>query len=311
MRIVFMGTPEFSANVLRTLCENGRTPVAVVTRADKPAGRGNSLKMSDVKKYALEQGLEVLQPERLSEECFFSRLTELAPDIIIVVAYGRILPEAVLNLPKHGCINAHASLLPLYRGAAPMQRAIMDGQSETGVTVMKMDKGLDTGDMILKLTTPITENDTLETIHDRLSEISGQGILTALEQIENGTAVFEKQDDSLANYAEKITPKDEVIDFSRTSCEISRQIRALTPFPIAHCIFREKRIKITSAVSLPDTDTSAYSVGEIISFSSKGITVACGKGALNILGVFPESKRRMSASDFVNGAKLTKGERFE
>ncbi len=311
MRIVFMGTPEFSANVLRALCENGHTPLAVVTRADKPAGRGNSLKMSEVKKYALEQGLEVLQPEKLSEEGFFSRLTELAPDIIVVVAYGRILPESVLKLPRYGCINAHASLLPLYRGAAPMQRAIMDGQSETGVTVMKMDKGLDTGDMIMKLTTPITDLDTLETVHDRLSELSGEGILKVLEQIENGTAVYEKQDDSLASYAAKIMPEDEIIDFSRSSDELSRQIRALTPFPIAHCVFREKRIKITSAVSLPNTDTSSYSAGEIISFSSKGILVACGEGAINILGVFPESKRRMSASDFINGAKLTKGEKFE
>ncbi len=305
-----MGTPEFSANVLKTLCENGHRPVSVVTRADKPAGRGKELKMSDVKKYALEQGIEVLQPERLSEEGFFSHITELAPDLIIVVAYGRILPEAVLNLPKYGCINAHASLLPFYRGAAPMQRAIMDGQSETGVTIMKMDKGLDTGDMMLTLKTPISDTDTLETIHDRLSELSGKGILEAISLFEKGEAVFTKQDDAYATYAAKIMPEDEIIDFSRTSDEISRQIRALTPFPFAHCVFRGKRIKITSAVSLPDTEHASVS-GEIISVSSKGIVVACGKGALNILGVFPESKRRMSASDFINGTKPEKGERFE
>ncbi len=311
MRIVFMGTPEFSANVLRTLCENGRRPTAVVTRADKPAGRGNSIKISDVKKYALEQDIEVLQPEKLSDDTFFSHLTELAPDVIVVVAYGRILPESVLKLPKYGCINAHASLLPLYRGAAPMQRAIMDGQSETGVTIMKMDKGLDTGDMMLTLKTPITDNDTLETIHDRLSELSGDGILKVLEQLENGVAVYEKQDDKLATYAAKILPEDEVIDFSRSCEEISRQVRALTPFPYAHCIFRGKRIKFTELYASPETDTSNFIPGEIISFSSKGITVACGRGALVITGVFPESKRRMGVADFINGAKLSKGEIFE
>ncbi len=311
MRIVFMGTPEFSANVLRTLCENGRRPEMVVTRADKPAGRGNSLKMSDVKKYALEQEIEVLQPEKLSDEAFISRLTELEPDVIVVVAYGRILPESVLNLPKYGCINAHASLLPLYRGAAPMQRAIMDGQSETGVTVMKMDKGLDTGDMMLTLKTPITDTDTLESIHDRLSSLSGEGILKVLEQFENGTASYEKQNDELATYAAKIMPEDEIIDFSRSCEEISRQARALTPFPYAHCVFRGKRMKLTEVHASPEADTSNFEPGEIISFSSKGIVVACGQGALVITGVFPESKRRMSASDFVNGAKLVKGEKFE
>ncbi len=311
MRIVFMGTPEFSANVLRTLCENGRRPDAVVTRTDKPAGRGNSLKMSDVKRYALEQDIEILQPEKLSDEAFFSRLTELAPDVIIVVAYGKILPEAVLKLPKYGCINAHASLLPLYRGAAPMQRAIMDGQSETGVTVMKMDKGLDTGDMMMTLKTPITESDTLETIHDRLSELSGVGILKVLEQLENGNAVYQKQDDSIATYAAKIMPEDEAVDFSRSCEEISRKIRALTPFPYAHCIFRRKRIKLTEVSASPEADVTAYAPGEIISFSSKGIVVACGQGALVITGVFPESKRRMTASDFINGTRPEKGEKFE
>ncbi len=311
MRIVFMGTPEFSANVLRALCENGRRPEAVVTRADKPAGRGKSLKMSDVKKYALEQNIEVLQPEKLSDEAFFMRLTELAPDVIVVVAYGKILPESVLKLPKYGCINAHASLLPLYRGAAPMQRAIMEGQPETGVTVMKMDKGLDTGDMMLTLKTPITEADTLESIHDRLSELSGEGILKVIEQLENGSVSYEKQDDTLATYAAKIMPEDEIIDFSRSCEEISRQIRSLTPFPYAHCVFRGKRIKLTAAHISPETDTSSFTPGEIISFSSNGITVACGKGALVITGVFPESKRKMTAADFINGAKLSKGEAFE
>ncbi len=308
MRIVFMGTPEFSANVLKDMCENGRTPIAVVTRADKPAGRGNQLKMSDVKKYALEKGLEVLQPEKLSEEGFFSHLCELAPDIIVVVAYGRILPEAVLNLPKYGCINAHASILPLYRGAAPMQRAIMDGRDETGVTIQRMEKGLDTGDILLTLKTPISDSDTLETIHDRLSAMSGEGVLSALDIIERDEASYTPQDDALSNYAAKILPEDEVIDFSRSAFEISCQIRALTPFPYAHCTFREKRLKITSAVCEPDIDVSGHAPGEIISVSKAGLRVSCGSGALLITAVFPESKRRMAISDFINGSKPSIGE---
>ena len=193
MRIVFMGTPDFSLTVLKALCESGNTPVMAVTRADKPAGRGYALMQSPVKKYALEKGIEVLQPEKLSDPDFLSRLTEIQPDIIVVVAYGRILPESVLKLPKFGCINAHASLLPEYRGAAPMQRAIMDGKSETGVTIMKMDKGLDTGDMILVLKAPISETDTLETVHDRLAELSGEGILKAISLLEKEEAVIEEQ----------------------------------------------------------------------------------------------------------------------
>jgi len=303
-----MGTPDFSLSVLKTLCENGHTPVAVVTRADKPKGRGYSLSQSPVKVYALEKGLEVLQPERLSEPTFFDRLSALKPDIIIVVAYGRILPESVLSLPKYGCINAHASLLPEYRGAAPMQRAIMDGKSETGVTVMKMDKGLDTGDMILTLKTPISDTDNLETVHDRLAALSGEGILKTLELIENGEAVFTPQDGDKATYAEKILKDDEKIDFSRTAKELSCQIRALTPFPHAFCKFNGKSLKITKAEALPDFDTEGKGCGEVISAKKDGITVATGSGALKITEVFPESKRRMAVSDFINGSKIKAGD---
>ncbi len=308
MRIVFMGTPDFSLSVLKTLCESGNTPVAVVTRADKPKGRGYSLSQSPVKVYALEKGIEVLQPERLSEPTFFERLTVLQPDIIIVVAYGRILPESVLSLPKYGCINAHASLLPEYRGAAPMQRAIMDGKSETGVTIMKMDKGLDTGDMILTLKTPISDTDNLETVHDRLALLSGEGILKTLELIENGEAVFTPQDGDKATYAEKIVKDDEKIDFTHTSKELSCQIRALTPFPYAFCRFNGKSIKITKAEALPEFDTSGKCCGEVISAKKDGIVVATGSGALRITEVFPESKRKMAVSDFINGSKIKVGD---
>ena len=311
MRIVFMGTPEFSEVVLTALCENGHTPVGVVTRADKPAGRGYTLMQSAVKKYALSQNIEVLQPEKLSDPEFLTRLTELAPDIIVVVAYGRILPESVLNLPKYGCINAHASILPEYRGAAPMQRAIMDEKPETGVTVMKMEKGLDTGDMLLTLKTPITEDDNLETIHDRLAKMSGKAILDAIELITSDKAVFTPQDSEKATYAEKILSNDEIIDFSRSASAISAQIRALTPFPHARCVFNGKRIKITKAVARPDVNVDGKSAGEVLSTKGGEILVACGRGAIAFSGVFPESKRRMSASDFINGSKLKVGDKFE
>ncbi len=311
MRIVFMGTPEFSETVLKALCENGHAPVGVVTRADKPAGRGYTLTPSAVKKYALSQNIEVLQPEKLSDPEFFARLSELRPDIIVVVAYGRILPESVLNLPKYGCINAHASILPEYRGAAPMQRAIMDERPETGVTVMKMEKGLDTGDMLLTVKTPITQEDNLETIHDRLARMSGEAILEALELIESGRAVFTPQDSEKATYAEKILSSDEVIDFSRSAGAISAQIRALTPFPFARCVYNGKRIKITKAVAHPEFDVDGKSAGEVISTKGGEILVACGSGAIAICGVFPESKRRMSASDFINGSKIKAGDIFE
>lgn len=307
MRIVFMGTPDFSATVLNALCESGNTPLAVVTRADKPAGRGNEIRMSAVKKLAISKGLEVLQPEKLSDEVFFARLKELAPDIIIVVAYGRILPEAVLNLPEYGCINAHASLLPKYRGAAPMQRAIMDGEEETGVTIMKMDKGLDTGDMILTVKTPITELDNLETVHDRLAELSGKALIEALTLIEDGKATYTPQNGDEATYAEKILKDDEKIDLARSAKSISRQIRALTPFPYGYCIYNGKMIKIIEAHT-EDADTDGNACGEVISVKNGEIKVATGKGILVITRVFPESKRRMSALDFINGSKIKPGD---
>ncbi len=307
MRIIFMGTPDFSAIVLKKICESGNTPIAVVTRADKPAGRGNELRPSPVKRYALENGIEVLQTEKLSDESFMSRLNELSPDLIIVVAYGRILPEAVLNLPKFGCINAHASLLPKYRGAAPMQRAIMDGEKETGVTIMKMDKGLDTGDMIYTVKTPISSLDNLETIHDRLADLSGDALLTVIKQLENGNATFTKQDSEKATYAEKILKNDEIIDFSRSASEIDCQIRALTPFPFAHCTFDDKMLKIIEAHT-EDGDVTGKQAGEVLSVKGGQIKVACGSGILVITRVFPESKRKMGALDFVNGSKIKVGD---
>ncbi len=307
MKIVFMGTPEFSATVLNALCESGNTPALVVTRADKPAGRGYELKSSPVKKLALEKSIPVSQPERLSDEAFLTTLKELSPDIIIVVAYGRILPEAVLKLPRYGCINAHASLLPKYRGAAPMQRAIMDGESETGVTIMKMDKGLDTGDMMLTLKTPISDTDTLESIHDRLAILSGEGILDVLSQLNSGCATLTPQDNTMATYAEKILKSDEKLDFSLDARLVSCKIRALTPFPYGYCFYNDKMLKIIEARA-ECGEINGKQAGEVLSIKNGEIKVACGKDILVISRVFPESKRKMSALDFINGSKIKVGD---
>lgn len=262
---------------------------------------------SAVKRVALEAEIPILQPEKLSDADFIQALDTYSPDIIVVVAYGKILPKAVLDYPKYGCINVHGSLLPEYRGAAPMQRAIMDGCDTTGVTIMRMAEGLDTGDMLLKLETPITEADNLETIHDRLAELGAEGVIKALPLIESGNAKFEKQDDSLATYAAKITNSDTVIDFSRSSRELSAQIRGLSPFPCAYCKNKDTMLKITNAVSSDERPTNAV-CGEVVSLSGGAITVACGAGTLKILGVFPESKRRMKAVDYINGGKIKTGD---
>lgn len=310
MRIVFMGTPEFSATVLKKLCESGNSPALVVTRADKPAGRGYALRQSAVKEYALSQGIEVTQPEKLSDDDFMAKLNDVAPDIIIVVAYGRILPKAVLDMPRFGCINAHASILPKYRGAAPMQRAIMDGETETGVTIMKMDVGLDTGDMLLTVKTPISETDNLETLHDRLAEISGDALIHALELISSGKAVYTPQNNENATYAEKIRKDDEPIDFSLSANQVYAKIRALTPFPLAYTKYNNRMLKIVEAHRI-SADTTNSKAGEVLSLKNGAITVACGSGAIAITKVFPESKRKMEARDFINGSKIKVGDIFE
>ena len=306
MKIMFMGTPDFATVVLRGLCQNGLTPVCCVTVPDKPAKRGYKLTPSSVKSFALENGIDILQPEKLSTPEFMMALEAYAPDLIVVVAYGKLLPRAVLDFPRYGCINVHGSLLPEYRGAAPMQRAIIDGKPITGVTIMRMAEGLDTGDMILKLEAPLTEDDNFETVHDRLAELGTEGTLRTITALENGTAVFEKQNDALSTYAAKITKDDCIIDFNRSAQELSSQIRGLSPFPLAFCQNGETTLKITDARACQERPDCVV-CGEVFSVSGGEIKVACGDGSLRILGVFPESKRRMSAADYVNGGKIRVG----
>lgn len=312
MKVLFMGTPDFAKECLRAVYESGHDIVGAVTQPDKPQGRHYQLVPPSVKVYAESVNIPIFQPETLKDEAFLPKLCELDPDVIIVVAYGKILPKYVLDYPKFGCVNAHGSLLPRYRGAAPIQRALMDGESETGITVIYMDEGIDTGDMILKMSTPITDDDNFESLHDRLADIAGRALCKALEQLEAGTAAREPQDSSLANgYASKITGEDCIIDFSKTVPELLCLIRALSPFPLAKTKTPDSRLlKIISAEAASGYSEAAP--GTVTVVDKDGFEVACGGGKkIRITAVLPEGKGRMSAADFVRGRRIEAGDKLQ
>ena len=307
MKILFMGTPDFALFSLKAIHESAHSVIGVVTQPDKPKGRGYTLTPPPVKVYALEQGLPVYQPNTLRGEEFEDLLSELDPDIIVVVAYGKILPKNVLDYPKYGCVNVHGSLLPEYRGAAPMQRAIIDGKSETGITTMYMAEGLDTGDMLLKQTVAIEENDNFEDIHDKLGNCGADLILKTLDALDNGTATRIPQDDTLSTYAAKITKDDCIIDFSLDAQTIHNQIRGLSPIPLAFTHTPDgKMLKIVESRICTIEQNSAIA-GQVISLDD-GIAVACGKGCIRITKVLPEGKSRMNANDFIRGRKVSVGD---
>ena len=307
-RILFMGTPDIAVTCLEALLAAEADVVGVVTRIDKPKGRRAILTPPPVKVCAEAHGIPVCQPRTLRDEAFAAYLEELSPDVILVVAFGMILPASVIHFPKYGCLNVHASLLPKYRGAAPMQRAIMDGESETGITIMYMDEGLDTGDMITKESTPITADDTLETLHDRLAEMGARMLVEALDLVVSGNAVRVPQDESLSCYAKKIEREDAKLDFTRTARELDCQIRALSPMPLAYCITPDgKSMKLASArvtaeQGVPGTvlRTSTDGAGELV--------IACGEGALSVTSLQPEGKGRMDAAAYLRGRRLAVGE---
>jgi len=305
-----MGTPDFAKVCLQAIVEAGHEIVGVVTQPDKPKGRSYKLTPPPVKVYAEEQGLPVYQPVTLKDEAFKDELCELSPEIIIVAAYGKILPKYIIDYPRYGCINAHGSVLPGYRGAAPIQRAIIDGESETGITVMYMNEGLDTGDMILVEKTPITEEDNFETLHDRLAEIGGRTLVEAMKALENGSAKREKQDDSLATYAEKITKDDCIIDFNTPVEKLLCRIRGLSPFPLAVTKTPDGRLlKIVSAVAAKGASEAAP--GTVACVDKDGFEVVCAGGKkIRIKEVLPEGKGRMTAADFVRGRRIEAGDRL-
>ena len=305
MRILFMGTPEFAMKNLSVLYENGENIVGVVTAPDKPKGRGMVLTPSDVKKYALEKGLTVYQPTTLKDGAFLPVLEELKPDLIVVVAYGKILPSYVLDFPKYGCINNHASILPRYRGAAPIQRAIMDGDSQTGVSVMKMDVGLDTGDVILVEKVSIEENDNFESVHDKLAEAGGRALLKAVNQLKNKTAVYTRQGDNFT-YAEKILKSDCLIDFNDTALAVHNKIRGLSPIPLSYTKTPDGKILKVVKAHLVNEGTQGK-CGEVVGLNG-GILVRCKDGVISLDVIVPEGKGRMNANDYINGRKIQLGD---
>lgn len=308
MKVLFMGTPDFAKECLSKIFEAGHEIIGAVTQPDKPRGRGYELTPPPVKVFAAEHDIPVFQPETLKNEAFLDELKNLDPEVIVVAAYGKILPEYIINYPKYGCINAHGSLLPRHRGAAPIQRAIFEGDSETGITVMYMDVGLDTGDMIYKVATPITDEDNFETLHDRLANIGGEAVCEVLSQFENGTAVREKQDDRSSTYAAKITKEDCNIDFSKSAREVFCQIRALSPFPLSFTKLPDGRLLKVISAEIAE-GASGAKPGTVAAANEKGFEVACGDGRkIRILRVIPEGKGRMSAADFVRGRRLEAGE---
>ncbi len=307
---MFMGTPEISATCLKALIESDNELAAVVTGKDKPRGRGNTMTPTPVKALALENGIPVYTPDTLRGEEFGDILKSIDPELIVVVAYGKMLPKNVLDYPKYGCINLHVSLLPKYRGAAPMQRAVIEGERETGVTVMYMAEGLDTGDIITQEAFPISEDDDFEAVHDRSAEIGAALLLKTIPALADGSAVRIKQDDSLATYASKIEKEDCKIDFSKDARTVSCQIRGVTPIPGAFAYHNGKMLKIFKVMRCDGEGKS----GEVISVNPKGegsFTVACGSGALTVLGVIPEGKGKMTAGDFVRGRKIQLGDMLE
>ncbi|OZG73327.1 methionyl-tRNA formyltransferase [Hahella sp. CCB-MM4] len=312
-RIIFAGTPEFAATALQALIDRQFEIVAVYTQPDRPAGRGHKLTPSPVKKLALTHQIPVEQPVSFKDPEDIATLANYNADIMIVAAYGLILPKAVLDIPALGCLNIHASILPRWRGAAPIQRAIQAGDKETGITIMQMEAGLDTGPMLLKLTTEIQDSDTGGSLHDRLAELGGQAIVAAMEKLESLSP--EPQDNSLATYASKLHKSESAIDWSQPADDIARNIRAFNPWPGTHGICGKDQIKIWEAEVIHNgqTDTTGRSPGTIIHRQSTGIEVACGKGSLIIRKLQLPGAKALSVTDFVNGnqTKLMPGEQFE
>lgn len=308
MRIVFMGTPDFAVGSLQALCESGKHEIlAVVTQPDRPKGRGNKLLQTPVKEYALEQGLTVYQPQKVKTPEFVELLHELQPELIVVAAFGQFLSKEILELPKYGCINVHASLLPKYRGAAPIQYAIIKCEKESGVTIMQMDIGMDTGAMLDKVVVPIEENTTMGELHDALREQGATLLLQVIDKIAAGTAVAEPQDDAQATYATLLDRSMEHIDWSKTAQEVHNLIRGFNPAPSTFTkLPNGKSLKIWG--SKMTDKSSAAAAGTVIETGKHSFFVACGEGVLEITEVQPESKKRMPAQVFLNGRGVQEGD---
>jgi methionyl-tRNA formyltransferase len=298
-RIVFAGTPEFAAHHLQALLDAGRQVIAVYTQPDRPAGRGQKLMPSPVKQLAVQHGIAVYQPASLRDPVAQAELAALRPELMVVVAYGLILPQAVLDIPRLGCINSHASLLPRWRGAAPIQRAVQAGDRESGVTVMRMEAGLDTGPMLLKTTTPIGPDDTGGSLHDRLADLGARAVVQAIDGLAAGTLQGEIQDDALATYAHKLNKDEARLDWSRPAVELERLIRAFNPWPICHTSLAGEPLKVLAA-QLAEGQGRA---GEILAAGKDGLLVACGQGALRLTRLQLPGGRALDFADLYNSRR--------
>ncbi|ADY56630.1 methionyl-tRNA formyltransferase [Syntrophobotulus glycolicus DSM 8271] len=326
MRIVFMGTPDFAVPTLEILHRTGYEITGVFTQPDKPAGRGNKLKAGPVKEAAMKLGLSVFQPVRIKAPEAVALLRELRPDCIVVVAFGQILSAEILHIPPFGCINVHASLLPQYRGAAPIHRAVLNGDKMTGITTMFMDEGLDTGDILLQAEIPIEQNDSVGVVHDQLAQTGAQLLLDTLKKIKEKTLRRTPQSQDFT-YAPMLTKEDEYLDWKGEATQIHNQIRGLNPWPGACTSFRGEKVKIWSSEivgewrpelaeqtakeeALKENRAEATIPGTILAMTAKGFICSTGRGYIEILEIQPAGKTRMKARDFINGRRISPGEFF-
>lgn len=304
MNIIYMGTPDFAVPALKALINSEHKVLAVFTQPDKPKGRKMIMTPPEVKVCAEENNIPVYQPETFKDGKTFEIIKEYNPDVMVVAAYGKILPKAVLDVPRYGCVNIHGSLLPKYRGAAPIQQSVLNGDNVTGITTMLMDVGLDTGDILQTVETEIGENETSGELFDRLAQLGGELILDTLDALENGSITPQKQDDAQASHTTKIDKSYCPVDFTKSASEVHNLVRGLNPWPVATAELNGKKIKIYSTEKCEKSGTA----GTII--STKPLLVACGDGSVEIKELQPEGKKRMPASAFVAGYRLSIGDKF-
>ncbi len=316
MKIVFMGTPDFAVGALEALIEAGHEITAVVTQPDKAKGRSGALQFPPVKECALRHDIPVFQPVRIKTPEAIAQLKEYPADVYVVAAFGQILSQEILDMPPYGCLNIHASLLPKYRGASPIQHVLIEGEEKTGITIMQMDAGLDTGDMLYKKELEIDSRDTFETLHDKLMVLGGEAIAEALPLLEEGVLEGEKQQDEASCYASLIRKEMGRIDFTKSAAEIDRLIRGMNPWPSAFTTYHGKQLKIWQA--MPEKTDCEYSAGakadllpgQVLEVCKDSFVVACGEDALRVQEVQLEGKKRMSCKDFLLGVKVTAGEQL-
>ena len=309
MVVVFFGTPQFAVPTLRRLLDSTHSVAGVITQPDRPRGRGQKITHAPVKALALERGIPVYQPDRLKPAEVADTLRGWGADLGVVAAYGRIIPEHLLTIPRLGMINVHASLLPKYRGAAPVHRAVINGDSQTGVTIMRVVKELDAGGMFATVTRPIGPDETSDVVESALADMGAELLVTVVEQLGSGTAREEPQDDTQATYASRLTKEEGLIDWTRSASDLHNRVRGLYPWPHAYTFFKGPRLVVLRSV-VADASASATSPGTILRATSEAIHVATGDGELAILEVQPEGRRAMRAHDFLLGHRLATGETF-